>query len=114
LSPTGPDRANRLRHPSAAPQLQPPPPKSPPPAKAVPPTGKFRILEMRLRELLLWLTDAPPSSKPENVKQVIAVESKAGGRGGDGVNDGYVPISFPAIWSQRDASRTANRVFEPI
>ncbi|MDB5355150.1 MAG: hypothetical protein JWN24_1603 [Phycisphaerales bacterium] len=68
-------KGSGLLHPSAAPQLQPPPPKTPPPAKA-PPTGKFRVLEMRLRELLLSLTDAPAEQQVENVKQVIAVESK--------------------------------------
>jgi hypothetical protein len=48
----------------------------PPPAKAPPPAGKFRVLEMRLRELLLSLTDALAEQQTENVKQVIAVESK--------------------------------------
>ncbi|MDB5354035.1 MAG: hypothetical protein JWN24_488 [Phycisphaerales bacterium] len=39
-------------------------------------SSKFRILEMRLRELLLSLTDAPAEQQAENVKQVIALESK--------------------------------------
>jgi hypothetical protein len=69
-------KGSGLLNPSAAPQLQPPPPKTPPPAKAVPSTGKFRVLEMRLRELLLSLTDAPAEQQAENVKQVIAVETK--------------------------------------
>ena len=70
-------KGSGLLNPSAAPQLQlQSPPANPPPNKIPPPGGKFRVLEMRLRELLLSLTDAPAEQQAENVKQVIAVEAK--------------------------------------